>query len=464
MDSPQGRGVLIATVLGSGMTMLDSTVVNVALPHLGRDLHSDFAGLQWVVNGYMLPLAALILVGGAVGDRWGRRRAFVIGVIWFTVASMACALAPSLSWLIVARAAQGVGGALLTPGSLAIIQSSFDPDDRGRAIGAWSGLGGVATAFGPLLGGWIVGVASWRWIFVLNIPLGIAAAVIALRAVPETRSPTVPERVDVVGATLGTIGLGLSTYGLIERAWPTLGLGVVVMLAFVVSQAVGRHSMLPLSMFRSSTFSATNTATFVVWGGFGAALFFLVIVLQDAMGYSALESGLATFPVTALLLVFSARVGALAQRIGPRWPMTVGPMVMAVGLALFTRVTPGRSYWSGVFVAVVVFAAGLTVTVAPVTSTALASADANHSGLASGVNNAVARAGQLIAVAAIPLVAGFRPGEPVSSKVLVTGFHRVALGAAIACVVGAVLSWCFVSDDALKAPEPTAKPKPEPNG
>ncbi len=454
-DTAAGRWVLAGMVLGSGMASLDATVVNVALPRLGADLGADFGGLQWVVNGYTLALASLILLGGSLGDRLGRRRVFATGVAWFTTASLLCAIAPNLRVLVVARVLQGVGGALLAPGSLAIIQASFRPADRARAIGAWSGLGGVTTAIGPFLGGWLVDAASWRYIFLLNLPLGAFVAYVAIRHVPESRDSTITGRLDLPGAVLGAAGLALMTYGLIQQRWALAGLGVVIFVIFLLVEARARHPMLSLSLFRSRQFSAANGLTFVLYAALSMVLFLVGITLQLSLGYSPLAAGIALFPITVIMLVFSARSGALAQRIGPRIQLTVGPLLVAGGLLLMVRVRPGAGYVSTLLPALLVFSAGLACTVAPLTATVLAAADARHAGLASGVNNAVARVGGLLAVAAVPVLAGFDPTVQVAGAVLVDGFHRaVLIGAALAGLAGAV-GWRFVSSDVLaEAPEP----------
>ncbi len=450
--SAAGRWALVATVLGSGMTMLDGTVVNIALPRLGADLGASFAGLQWVVNGYTLALASLILLGGSLGDRLGRRRVFTVGVVWFTTASLLCALAPTVGFLVAARVLQGVGGALLVPGSLAMLQASFHPDDRARAIGAWSGLGGVTTAIGPFLGGWLVDAASWRWIFLLNVPLGAVVLYVALAHLPETRDPTIEGRLDLAGAVLGAGGLAGITYGFIERSIPIGIAGAALFVAFLVVEAREAHPMLSLSVFRSRQFSAANAVTFVLYGALGMALFLVGLVLQESMGYSPLDAGMATLPITVVMLAFSARAGGLARRIGPRIPMTVGPLVMAAGLVLMVRIEPGRSYAAVVFPALLVFSGGLALTVAPLTATALAAADARHAGLASGVNNAVARTGQLLAVALIPILAGFSAGQAVPAATLLHGFHQVVIYAAGAAALAGGLSWAFIRSDVLEAP------------
>lgn len=457
-DTARGRWVLAGMVLGSGVASLDATVVNVALPRLGSDLHADFAGLQWVLNGYTLTLASLILVGGALGDRLGRRKVFTIGVIWFAIASLLCGIAPNVNALIGARMLQGIGGALLTPGSLAILQASFRPEDRARAIGAWSGLGGVTTAIGPFLGGWLVDVASWRFIFLLNLPLAAVVVYVAARHVPESRDPTVTGRLDYTGAALGVVGLASTTYGLIERSWPIGAIGILALAAFLLVESRESHPMLPLGIFASRQFSAANVVTFFMYGGLAAALFLLGLVLQVGLGYSPLEAGVSLLPITVIMLVFSARAGALAQRIGPRMPMTLGPAVVAIGMLLMIRITPGASYASAVLPAVLVFAAGLALTVAPLTATVLAAADSRHSGVASGVNNAVARVGGLLAVAAVPLVAGINPAHDVAAKTLVSGFHTTMMATAGLVAIGAVLAFAFIRSDALGPPSASKEP------
>lgn len=412
---PAGRWVLLATAVGSGMAFIDSTVVNIALPQIGSDFGADAASLQWTVNGYTLPLAALILLGGSLGDRFGRRRIFVVGVAWFAAASLLCGIAPNVQALIAARALQGIGGALLTPGSLAILQSSFDAESRSRAIGAWSGLGGIAGATGPFIGGWIVEQASWRFVFLINLPFALVVIAVALRHVPESSNPGATRTIDVAGAVTGALGLAGLTYGF--TAWPergagdpvvvgALAVGVAALVGFVAGERRSRHPMVPLEVFRSRAFAATNAVTFVVYGAIGGVFFFLVITLQVVAGFSPLAAGLAPVPVTILMLLLSARAGALAERIGPRIPMSVGPLVCAVGVVLLAGVGRGATYAADVLGGVVVFGLGLSLTVAPLTATALASVEDRHAGIASGVNNAVARAAGLMAVAILPLAAG----------------------------------------------------------
>lgn len=443
----------MATILGSAITMLDGTAVNVALPRLGEDLGADFADLQWVVNAYLLSLAALILVGGSLGDRFGRTRVFLIGAVWFTTASVVAGLSPNAGVLVAARVVQGIGGALLTPASLAIIQASFRPADRPKAIGLWSGLTGVAAAVGPFLAGWIVGVASWRWVFFLNVPLTAVVVVFGSRVLPESKDPEAAGRIDLVGAGLATLGLAGTTAGLIRQSW-VLGLGGLALLAvFLLAEMRVRRPMLPLRIFRSSQFSAANATTLVVYGALGMVLFLLSIVLQSGLGYTPLEAGAAAFPITVIMLVGSAQAGALAQRIGPRIPMTVGPLGMAGGLLLLQRVEEGVSYWTTVFPAVLVFALGLVLTVAPLTATVLAAAPPTLTGVASGVNNAVARTAGLLAVAALPLLAGFDPAADVPPDTLVSALHTAGVAGAVLCAAGGLLSAAFIRTDALAEEE-----------
>jgi EmrB/QacA subfamily drug resistance transporter len=452
-DSAAGRWILLGSVLGSGVASLDATVVNVALPRLGADLDVDFAGMQWVLNGYTLSLASLILLGGSLGDRFGRRRVFVIGVVWFAVASLLCAVAPNIEMLVAARVLQGIGGSLLTPGSLAILQSSFRGKDRARAIGAWSGFGGMTAAIGPFLGGYLVDVASWRWIFLINLPLAAVVVVVAVRHMPESLDPTAEGPIDVVGAVLGALGLATMTYGLIMSSWGFGLTGVAVLALFLLSQRRGRNPMLPLDIFRARQFSAANAVTFVLYAALGIVLFLIGLVLQIALGYSPVEAGAALLPITVVMLVFSARSGALAQRIGPRLPMTFGPLVVAVALLQMTRIEPGASYPGVVLPALLTFGGGLALTVAPLTATALAAADQRHSGLASGVNNAVARVGGLLAVAAVPLVAGIDPTVAVGAEEIVRAFHRSMLFAAGLSVAAGALAYATIRADVLEEPE-----------
>src|SRR3954453_8275002 len=455
-ESTAGRWVLAISVLGSGMAFLDGTVVNVALPDIGRDLQASTASLQWILNGYLLTLASVILLGGSLGDRYGRRRIFVAGVVLFTVASLLCAVAPTAGFLIAARLVQGLGGALLTPGSLAMIEASFKPGDRARAIGAWSGLGGGAAAIGPLLGGYLVGAVSWRAIFLINLPLGIFVSLAATRHVPETFDPDIRGGLDGRGAALAALGLAGTTYALIEGPGGMSGMvllagivGVAALAAFIVAEVRNPNPMLPLGIFRSRQFSAANLVTFAVYAALGGFFFLMVAFLQISMGYSPIEAGAATLPVTAVMLVFSARSGALAQRIGPRIPLTVGPLVIAAGFLLMTRINPGDAYVPNVLVPVIVFGLGVTLVASPVTATMLAAANASHAGVASGINNAVARVGNLLAVAVLPLIGGIAASRFFDAGPKTHGFHVAMVACAGMAIAGGVIAYLTISDDAL---------------
>jgi len=445
MGTPVGRAVIAAATLGSGMAMLDGTVVNVALRTIGRDLGASLAQLQWITNAYLLTLSSLILLGGSFGDRFGRRRVFVVGVIWFAAASLLCGVAPNPEILIAARALQGVGGALLTPGSLAMIQGAFAPEERAPAIGAWSGLGSIAAAIGPFVGGALVDYANWRWIFLLNLPLAALTVFIAVRAVPETRDPRASSHFDLVGAVLAAVTLGATTYALIEwggaSGWVAAVLGVAAGVGFVVAEAREPEPMLRLEMFRNMTFSASNAMTLLVYGALGALSFFVVIELQTVGGYEALAAGAAFVPMTIIMLFLAPAGGRLGQRIGPRIPMTVGPLVMAVGVLLMLRIGPDVSYVLDVLPAVIVFGLGLALMVAPLTATVLAAAPDEHAGIASGVNNAVARAGALLAVAALPIAVGLHGAEYADPGTFDGAFHHAMIACATLLAAGGVISW-----------------------
>jgi EmrB/QacA subfamily drug resistance transporter len=465
---PSGRWVLLATVLGSGLTFIDATVVNIALPRIGTALNADSASLQWTVNGYTLSLAALILLGGSLGDRYGRRRVFVIGVVWFAVASLLCGVAPNAETLIAARVLQGIGGALLTPGSLAIIEASFRREDRGRAIGAWSGLAGIAGALGPFLGGWLVEVASWRLVFLINVPLAALVAFVALRHVPETSDPSAVRGVDVPGVLTCVAGLAGLTYGL--TAWPAMGgtpvvlgalaVGVLGMLAFVAVERRSRHPMLPLEVFATKAFTAANLVTLTVYAALGGVFFLVVLQLQIVSGYAPLAAGTAMLPVTGLMLVLSARAGALSQRIGPRIPMTVGPLLCAVALVLLAAVGASAPYLTSVLPGVLLLGLGLSTTVAPLTATALGSLTDRYAGVASGVNNAVARAAGLLAVAALPLAAGLGTGSLTDPATLAPVYRTAMLICAGLLLVGAATALVAVPSRLGPRPEPAAVPAP----
>jgi EmrB/QacA subfamily drug resistance transporter len=454
--TPSARWVIAATVLGSGVAFLDGTVVNVALPSIGRDLHTDVAGLQWTIDAYLVTLTALLLFGGALGDRIGRKRVFIMGLVGFTVASVGCAAAPDVTVLSLARALQGAGGAFLVPGSLAIIAASFDEGDRARAIGTWSGLAAISGAIGPFLGGWLVDAASWRWVFLVNVPVTVVTIAITVRHVPESRAED-RAPLDLWGAVLASLGLGGACWALIQgpqgvdagvAAAGVLGVGAIV--AFFVREARHSHPMLPLGLFRSRQFSGVNGTTLVIYAAVGAAFFLIVLELQLALHYSALKSGAALLPITALMLMLSGRAGALAQRIGPRVPMTVGPLLVGVGTLLFTRIHPGSHYLTAVLPAAIVFGLGLALTVAPLTAAVFASVDADEMGIASGVNNAAARLAGLLAVAVLPAVVHL--DTTLAPSVLtdrVAAAMRICAGL---CVLGSVVAWLTVRKIAAVAP------------
>jgi EmrB/QacA subfamily drug resistance transporter len=458
--SAQGRWVLAATVLGSGMAALDGTVVGIALPRIGTDFGAGVASLQWVVTAYTLTLAAFLLLGGTLGDRYGRRRVFVLGVVWFAVASAGCAAAPSAGTLILARALQGVGAALLTPGSLAILQASFEPADRSQAIGAWSGFGALATAAGPLVGGYLLYVGSWRLVFLINLPVAVAVIAVAGGHVPESRDPTATGRIDVAGAGWAVLALSTATYALIEgpgHDWASpavvscMVLAVAACIGFVVTERRAASPMLPPSMFVARQFVAANAVTFLLYGALGGALFLLPVALQQVAGYSPLEAGMSLLPVTLLMLTFSARSGRLAARIGPRLQMSLGPLVAGVGLVLLTRLTVDSSYLTGVFPGVVTLGIGLVVTVAPLTSTAMSSAPGEHAGLASAVNNDVARAAGLLAVAILPVVAGLTGETYLHAALFAHGFRIAMVVAGALCWSGSLLAALAISNDGAPA-------------
>jgi EmrB/QacA subfamily drug resistance transporter len=452
----QGRWVILAAVLGSGVAFLDSTVVNVALPAIAADLHTDVRGLQWVVDAYLVTLSALLLLGGSLGDLYGRRRMFVLGLVLFTAASVVCGAAPNMTALIGARALQGAGAALLVPGSLAIISAVFHPDDRSTSISAWSGMAGIATAVGPFVGGWLISSVSWRLVFFINVPLAAAAVAVALRHVPETRDESETQRVpDLPGAAVVAVGLGGLAYGLIESQSVALVIGAVALVLFVAVERRRPHPMLPLDIFRSHQFVGANLTTLAVYAALGGVTFMLVLELQQVLGYAPTGAGAALLPATVILLVLSARMGRMAQRTGPRLPMTIGPVVVGAGLLLMGRVGPGSSYVGTVLPGVVVFGLGLAITVGPLTSAVLAAVEDRHLGVGSAFNNAVARAAGLLAVAVLPRVAGYT-SSAADTRALADGFPRAArLGAAL-CVVGAGIAWATIRNgaDMQHAPAP----------
>jgi len=469
LSSARGRWLVTATVLGSALAGIDATVVSVALPHIGEDLDAGFAGLQWTINGYTLTLASLILLAGSLGDRLGRRRVFLVGVVWFAVASAACALAPSIEVLVLMRALQGVGGALLTPGSLALISASFVAEDRAKAIGVWSGFSGVAEALAPFVGGYLVAGPGLRWIFLINLPLAAVVVLLTMRHVPESRDPAAARRLDLRGAALVTVGLAALTYALTDPSggWSSgvpalLGGGVAALVGFVAAERRSPHPMVPPRLFANPQFGAANAVTFVVYAALGGVFFLLVVDLQVVSGFSPLAAGAALLPVTGLMLVLSARAGALSARIGPRLPMSLGPAIAAVGVALTLRLGPDSSYVVDVLPAVVLLGLGLSLMVAPLTATVLAAAPDRDAGVASGVNNAVARTGGLLAVAVLPTLAGLTGADYSEPDAFRAGFRvAMAVCAGLLALGGAVaLATIRNPGHGLGSPAPDALPEP----
>ncbi len=454
--STASRRIITVTVLGSGLVFLDGTVVNIALPAIDEDLGAGLAGLQWTVDAYLVTLTALLLLGGTLGDRYGRRRLFQIGLVAFTGASIVCGLAPTTGLLIAARAAQGVGGALLVPGSLAIITASFHREDRAWAVGAWSGMAGVATAIAPFLGGWLIDAVSWRAVFFINVPLA-AAALWLSRGVPESRDHDAPPRLDVAGAVTGSVALGAISYALIE-ANNGVGtgeivagvVGVVSVIAFVVIERSVDHPMMPPGIFRSRQFVGANLATVAIYGGLGGATFLVVLQLQLVLGYTALQAGASLLPISVLLLLFSAKAGRLSVRTGPRILMTVGPFVAGAGLSLLAFVGPDTAFIPLILGGAMVFAVGMVLTVSPLTATVMAALEDRLAGVASGVNNAASRGAGLIAIAFLPAVVGLRTDLPPAE--FTAAYQDAILICAALCVAGGVISWVTIRD-----PEPVVE-------
>jgi EmrB/QacA subfamily drug resistance transporter len=435
---------LVAAILGSGVAAIDGTIVNVALPAIQDDLGGGLQAQQWISNAYLLTLGSLILIGGSLGDIYGRRRMFAFGVGTFGLLSLACSAAPNVDTLIAARAAQGVAGALLTPSSLAIIAAAFSERQRGAAIGSWTAWGGIAVIAGPLAGGLIVDHASWRWIFAINVPLVLVTLVLVRAAMPD--APTVPRRVDVLGAGLCALGLAGIVFGLIEQprfGWGspaiilTLLGGLAAFALFVGYEKRAAHPMLRLDLFARRNFSIANLQTLTIYAGLSVLFFFLFIFLQQVAGYSALRAGLTTIPATLIMFALSRRFGALADRYGPRLLLTAGPLTAAAGILLFLRIGIQTSYLYDLLPALVVFSLGLAMTVAPLTATVLADADESDAGIASAINNAIARVAGLIGISAIGAVVAARltGGTFAPDQASVDAFH-VAIVICAALVAG----------------------------
>jgi EmrB/QacA subfamily drug resistance transporter len=451
LKSSAGRWAVAATVLGSGAVFLESTVMTVALPAIGRDLDLGMAGLQWLLNAYLLPLSALIMLGGSLGDRYGRRRVFVVGLVGFATASALCMVAPGFGSLVACRLLQGIFGALLVPNSLAILDTLFAEEDRGAAIGQWAAWSGASTALGPLVGGWLVDALSWRWVFVCVVPFALAAAWIAARRMPADE-PSDAGSVDYAGAVLVTLGLAGVTAALV--AGPNLGGaageaaagggGLVLLAAFVLVERRARDPLLPLELFRSRQFSGTNLVTLLVYAALGGFFFLFVLMLQNSLGYTALASGAALLPVNLLMLLISPRAGRWSARVGARVPMTAGAAVAAAGLLLLSGVGPGTRYLPVVVPGLALFGVGLATLVAPLTAAVLGAAPDERTGVASAVNNATARLAGLLGTAVLPLAAGLGGLRELRGAALADGVAVALRISAGLCVAGAAVAFLTV--------------------
>lgn len=462
LHSAAGRWVVAGSVLGSGAVFLESSVVNVALPAIARDFHVGVIGLQWVINGYLLTLSALMLLGGALGDRFGRARVFAIGCVAFAIASAGCALAPGLVALVALRVVQGAAGALLVPNSLAMLDMAFAGEERGAAIGQWAAWSAVSTAAGPFAGGWLVDALSWRWVFSAVILFALVAALIVTRHIAADRIPDSSKEsagarsIDYLGAALGTLSLAgivgalMSGPALGFTDWRVLAAGiggVVFMGAFIAAERHAATPILPLSIFRSRQFSGVNATTFLVYAALSGLFFLLMPQLQENLKYSALRAGAALTPANVIMLVFSPIAGRASARIGPRALMTVGALVAAAGMTLFARVQPGASYLTTILPAIVVFGIGLSILVAPLTSAVLSAVSDSDTGIASGINNAVARLAGLIATAALPLAAGIGGSAKIEGAAFAAGYARAMFISAGLCAAGAVVAFLTVRSD-----------------
>ena len=447
------RWTLAATILASSLSFVDGSVLNVALPAIRASYAAGAAEVQWVVNAYLLPLSALLLLGGALGDHFGRRRLLVAGTFLFAVASLVCALAPSLELLLAARGLQGIGAALLLPNSLALLNAAFQGEKRGRAVGIWAASGAAMAAVAPLLGGWLVGTVGWPAIFYINLPLALGAILLALRFVAESKEPS-GARTDYAGALLVTAGLGGITYAL--TLWSSAGrlapaalisaaLGVVLTAAFLwVEFRRGKRAMMPLELFGGQCFSGLNLLTFLLYGAFAAAMLLIPYVLISSGGYSPVQAGLAMLPLPVLMTAMSPFMGGLAMRIGPRIPLTIGPLVVAAGMALAVIIEQDSSYWTAAFPTILVMALGMTIAVAPLTASVLGSVEEQHVAMASGFNSAVARTGGLIATALLGAVLASE------GKALFAGFHTAMIAAAAVSALSGVVALTMLGGVKMK--------------
>jgi len=468
LSGTAGRWILVATVLGSGMALLDTTMVVVALPAIARTLGGGLATQQWVLDAYLVTLAGLVLLGGAIGDVVGHGRVFLIGAAAFGVTSAVCGAAPDGSVMVIARLFQGAAASLLVPGALAIVSTSFSGEERGRAIGVWSTISGAATVIGPLLGGVIVDHAGWRWVFFVNVPLAGAAVGAAVRHLParEVRSATLSAHLDGGGALTATAGLGLLACGLIEAhdlgsvlAVGAVVLGLALLVAFGIIEARRERPLLPLSLFSLRGYAVANLTTLLVYGALSVSLFLVVLELQQVTGYSALAAGAAIFPITLLLFLLSPRLGGLVSRLGSRRLITVGPLIAALGLLLFLRVAAAASYPVVVLPAALIFGLGLALTAAPLTTTVLESVPSTRMGIASGVNNAITRVAGLLAVAGVPLVAGLGGSADAEGSGFTSGFHHAMLISAVLCLLGAAVAFVGLRTPRHHAPPSDVAPE-----
>ena len=461
--SAQGRWVVAAMILGSSVAGIDSTVVAVALPAIGRNLNVGFQDLQWTVTSYTLTLASLILLAGSLSDRWGRRRVFLAGLGWFTLASVLCAAAPGIGWLIAARALQGIGGALMTPASLAIIEAAFQPGDRTRAIGTWAGFSGVSSAIAPFLGGWLLEAGSWRAIFLINVPVAAAVAWMTRRHVPESRDASSSGSADWPGALAGVAALAAITYAILVLPGGGVrspGFAAAAVLAvgssatFAVTEWRKSHPMLPPAIFRPTQFRAANAVTFVVNGALGGFAFVFIPALEIIAGYSPVVAGSALVPVTVVTLLLSGASGQLAQRIGPRPQLVAGCLLCTVASMLAVRIGPDADYWTVVLPVAVLFGLGLASLIPPLTATAMNSAPDSLAGLASGVNNAVARVAGLLWIAALPPISGLTGAAYTDPVQFQSSFARISWICAAAFACAAVLAATFISGPLRRTPAP----------